>query len=147
MPKQWVTALDGKAASIEDLKAVARELIKAAGDTRVWLFDGEMGAGKTTLIKMICNQLGVESGTSSPTFSIINEYQNGAGDSMYHFDFYRLQKETEAYDMGVEEYFDSGAYCFVEWPDRVSNLYPPDLFKVKISERDPGNRIIEYTLL
>lgn len=147
MPEKWVRALNGKAASIEDLQDVADELVKAAGDVRVWLFDGEMGAGKTTLIKAVCTQMGVLSGTSSPTFSIINEYQNGAGDSIFHFDFYRLQKETEAYDMGVEEYFDSGAYCFVEWPERVSTLYPPYPFKVKISEGDPHTRIIEYTLL
>lgn len=147
MPEGWVKALGGKPASLADLKEVADELIRIAGDIRVWCFYGGMGTGKTTLIKIICRQLGVVEGTSSPTFSIINEYKNDKGDSVFHFDFYRLAKETEAYDMGVEEYFESGSYCFVEWPERIPTLFPMHYVKVKISEQTNSTRIIEYTLL
>lgn len=147
MPEQWVKALKGNPVSLEDLKGVADELINAAGNTRVWLFEGEMGSGKTTLIKVICRQLGVQDSTSSPTFSIINEYQGRDDEAIFHFDFYRLEKETEAFDMGVEEYFESGYYCFVEWPERVVSLYPLHYLKVKIAEHTPVTRTIEYTLL
>ncbi|HNP07218.1 MAG TPA: tRNA (adenosine(37)-N6)-threonylcarbamoyltransferase complex ATPase subunit type 1 TsaE [Cyclobacteriaceae bacterium] len=147
MPENWVRTLGGQPASIADLKRVADELLHAAGTTKVWYFDGEMGSGKTTLIKVICEQLGVSESTSSPTFSIINEYQSDKGDTIYHFDFYRLKKETEAYDMGVEEYFESGCYCFVEWPERIPTLHPMHFFKVKISEEANNTRIIEYSLL
>lgn len=147
MPEQRVKALKGNPVSLEDLKRVADELITAAGNTRVWLFEGEMGSGKTTLIKVICGQLGVMESTSSPTFSIINEYQGREGEAIFHFDFYRLEKETEAFDMGVEEYFESGNYCFVEWPERVVSLFPLHYFQIKITERTPGTRTIEYTLL
>jgi len=102
---------------------------------------------KTTLIKVICDQLGVKENTSSPTFSIVNEYQSDKGDTIFHFDFYRLKKETEAYDMGVEEYFESGLYCFVEWPERIPTLYPTHYFKVRIMEETNSTRIIEYSLL
>lgn len=140
-------ALGGKPASIADLKTVADELLSAARTTKVWYFDGEMGSGKTTLIKVICEQLGVTESTSSPTFSIINEYQSDREDTIYHFDFYRLKKETEAYDMGVEEYFESGCYCFVEWPERIPTLYPMHFLKVRILEETSTTRIIEYSLL
>lgn len=139
--------LGGQPASVADLKRVANELLSAAGTLKVWYFDGEMGSGKTTLIKVICKQLGVMESTSSPTFSIINEYQSNNGDTIYHFDFYRLKKETEAYDMGVEEYFESGCYCFVEWPERIPTLHPMHFFKVRISEEANNTRIIEYSLL
>lgn len=140
-------ALDGKPATIADLRKVAGELLRAAGTTKVWCFDGEMGFGKTTLIKVVCEELGVTGGTSSPTFSIINEYQSDKGETIFHFDFYRLKKESEAYDMGVEEYFESGFYCFVEWPERIPTLYPLHYFKVRISEETNSTRIIEYSLL
>lgn len=142
-----MSVLGGKPVSLADLKEVADELIRVAGDIRVWCFYGGMGSGKTTLIKVICKQLGVKESTSSPTFSIINEYQNNKGETIFHFDFYRLAKETEAYDMGVEEYFESGSYCFVEWPERIPTLYPMHYFKVKISEQTNSTRIIEYILL
>lgn len=147
MPENWVRTLGGQPASVADLKRVANELLSAAGTLKVWYFDGEMGSGKTTLIKVICKQLGVMESTSSPTFSIINEYQSNNGDTIYHFDFYRLKKETEAYDMGVEEYFESGCYCFVEWPERIPTLHPMHFFKVRISEEANNTRIIEYSLL
>ena len=106
-----------------------------------------MGSGKTTLIKVICTLLGIKDETSSPTFSIINEYRSKEGISIFHFDFYRIVKETEAYDMGVEEYFDSGAYCFVEWPEKVKSLFPLHYLKIIISKNTDTTRIIEYALV
>lgn len=147
MPEQWVRAFNGKTVSLEDLGDVGRELLAASKGLKIWLFDGDMGTGKTTLIKTICALLGVKDETSSPTFSIINEYHGSEESSIFHFDFYRLEKEIEAYDMGVEEYFDSGSYCFVEWPERVATLFPLHYLKVKISEHTPTTRIIEYALL
>lgn len=145
MPEKWVQALNGKPASITDLMAVAQELVEASNGVKVWMFVGEMGSGKTTLIKTICNQLGVTDATSSPTFSIINEYKATSNRPIYHFDFYRIEKEIEAYDMGVEEYFESGSYCFVEWPERIPSLYPLHYLKIRITEDSPSTRIIEYT--
>lgn len=147
MPDEWIKSLNGQAASIDELKQVADELIQAAGNVRVWCFYGEMGSGKTSLIKVICERLGVIESTSSPTFSIVNEYQSDKGITIFHFDFYRLKKETEAYDMGVEEYFESGSYCFVEWPERIPSLFPLHYFLVRISEEATNTRIIEYRLL
>lgn len=138
--------MQGKAVEMEDLATVSGELLQAAGDTKVWMFYGEMGSGKTTLIKELSRQLGVKEGTSSPTFSIVNEYSGSDNSTIYHFDFYRLKKESEAYDMGVEEYFESGLYCFVEWPERVESLFPLHYFKVRIQEESPSRRIIDYML-
>ncbi|MCB0488724.1 MAG: tRNA (adenosine(37)-N6)-threonylcarbamoyltransferase complex ATPase subunit type 1 TsaE [Cyclobacteriaceae bacterium] len=146
MPEQWGRALNGKAISINDLEAVARELIAASGNIKVWLFDGPMGSGKTTLIKAICKELGVREGTSSPTFSIVNEYTTSHS-HIYHFDFYRLEKESEAYDLGVEEYFESGAYCFVEWPEKIPSLFPLNYMKMKVSIDSDSTRKIEYSAL
>ncbi len=145
MPEKWVQALNGKPASITDLMAVGQELIAASNGIKVWMFEGEMGAGKTTLIKTLCNQLGVTEAMSSPTFSIINEYETTSKRPIYHFDFYRIEKDTEAYDMGVEEYFESGSYCFVEWPEHIPSLYPLHYLKIRIIEDSTSTRIIEYT--
>lgn len=139
--------MGGKGASLKDLSDVAKELMAASNGMKVWLFEGEMGSGKTTLIKSICVLLGITDEPSSPTYSIINEYQANIGSSIFHFDFYRLEKESEAYDMGVEEYFDSGSYCFVEWPERVESLFPLHYLRIKITENSPTTRIIEYALL
>ena len=147
MPEQRGRALGGKAVSISDLMDVANELLGASNGVKVWLFEGEMGSGKTTLIKAICMLLGIKDETSSPTFSIINEYRGAAGASIFHFDFYRLEKESEAYDMGVEEYFESGSYCFVEWPEKVETLHPLHYFKIFISMDTPATRLIEYALI
>jgi tRNA threonylcarbamoyladenosine biosynthesis protein TsaE len=147
MPEVWGKALAGKEVSIADLEDVAKELIEISRGIKVWLFEGEMGSGKTTIIKIICDLLGVRDKTSSPTFSIINEYQGSAGVSVYHFDFYRLVKETEAYDMGVEEYFESGYYCFVEWPKKVESLFPVHYLKIRINKITATTRIIEYALV
>ncbi|HEY0896676.1 MAG TPA: tRNA (adenosine(37)-N6)-threonylcarbamoyltransferase complex ATPase subunit type 1 TsaE [Sphingobacteriaceae bacterium] len=127
------------------LDKAADDLLKFAGDRRVFLFEGEMGAGKTTFIKSICRKLGVEQLVSSPTFSIVNEYPSPAG-LVYHFDFYRLKDETEAYDLGYEDYFYSGNYCFVEWPSRVRNLWPDNSIMVDIQFVNGENREIQARL-
>lgn len=108
----------------------------------VWMFQGSMGAGKTTLIKQLCAQLGVKSPVQSPTFSIVNEYDAGKNGLVYHFDFYRLKNETEAYDLGADEYLDSGEYCFIEWPDKIESLWPETYFSVGIQEEADGSRSI-----
>lgn len=100
-----------------------------------------MGAGKTTFINALCEALDVQDHTSSPTFSIVNEYASTHG-PLYHFDFYRLKNETEAFDMGYEEYFYSGNYCFVEWPEKIANLLPPSYVKIKLEVTENQNRIL-----
>ncbi len=119
--------------TITDLPLSARELIKAFADKRVIAFYGEMGAGKTTLIKAICEELGVKENISSPTFSLVNEYHSTSGKKIYHFDFYRINNISEAYDMGYEEYFYSDAFCFIEWPEKIAELLPSNVLKVNIS--------------
>ncbi len=124
----------------DDAGAVAEQLLKTYPDKTVWLFYGTMGAGKTTLIKAICQKLGVMDPTSSPTFSIINEYHCTSGKKIYHFDFYRLKNETEALDLGYEEYFYSGELCLIEWPEKIAGLLPDGALRVEIkvlgSERE-----------
>lgn len=131
-----------KSDSVDDLKEVAKKLISDFLDKRVILFYGEMGVGKTTLIKVLCQQLGVEEPTNSPTFSIVNEYLSNQNKTIYHFDFYRIEKEEEVFDMGYEDYFYDNSYCFIEWPEKIPNLLPPDAVKVKIMLDDANNRII-----
>jgi tRNA threonylcarbamoyladenosine biosynthesis protein TsaE len=125
-----------------ELDAAAHQLLADGRDTPVWLLRGEMGAGKTTLIKALCRALGVVSVVQSPTFGLINEYTTGEGRPVYHFDCYRLRNELEAYDVGMEEYFDSGAYCFVEWPDRVAALWPARCYQVTLRADPSGVRHI-----
>ena len=122
--------------SISDLPSAAEKIISLAGNKKVVAFYGEMGSGKTTLIKSICKLLGVNETTSSPTFSIVNEYVSAKAGKIYHFDFYRLKKEAEAMDIGCEEYFSSGNYCFVEWPERIPNLLPADTVNIRIAIKD-----------
>jgi tRNA threonylcarbamoyladenosine biosynthesis protein TsaE len=129
--------------SLSSIDAVANELIVAGNDLNVWLFYGEMGAGKTTLIKAICKKLGVESPMNSPTFAIVNEYE-GKGKVFYHFDFYRLKNEEEAYDIGVEEYLDSERLCLIEWPERIPSLLPSSRFEIKLEIENQTQRSIHY---
>ena len=131
-----------KSNSVDDLKEVAKKLISDFSAKRVILFYGEMGVGKTTLIKVLCQQLGVEEPTNSPTFSIVNEYLSNQNKTIYHFDFYRIEKEEEVFDMGYEDYFYDNSYCYIEWPEKIPNLFPPDAVKVKIMLDDENNRII-----
>lgn len=115
-----------------ELKEIAAALIEFSGDVKVWIFKGEMGAGKTTFIRYICSELGVLENVSSPTFSIINEYSRKNGQLIYHFDFYRIEKEQEAVDIGCEEYFYSGGICLIEWPEKILNLLPEEIIEIKI---------------
>ena len=129
---------------LSDAKQVAQTLLKAAKNIKIWLFYGDLGAGKTTLIKEICIALGVDSHVlSSPTFSIINEYSSSHG-KIFHFDFYRMKNEIEILDLGIEEYFESGAYCFIEWPERLGDITPTKFLKVSITHTGPNTRLIEF---
>lgn len=132
-----------KIKTLSEISVIAKQLIKAFGDKKVIAFSGEMGAGKTTLIKAICEELGVKQTISSPTFSIVNEYLSSSGKKIYHFDFYRINNISEAYDMGYEEYFYSDAYCFIEWPEKIADLLPEGVLNVNISVKD-GIRVVEY---
>ena len=131
----------------DELDAVARQLLAEGRERRIWLFEGEMGAGKTTLIKSICRTLGVLSIVQSPTFSIVNEYTTHEGHSVYHFDCYRLRNEAEALDIGIEEYFDSGSYCFIEWPERIMSLWPSAYYRVHISADAAPRRRVETEIV
>ena len=130
------------AASLADLPAAADWLLEQSAEKRVFIFKAPMGAGKTSFIKDICSQLGVTDATSSPTFSIVNEYESANG-PVYHFDFYRLKDEQEAFDLGYEEYFYSGDYCFVEWPEKIPNLIPDDAVEVNITVDEDLKRHIQ----
>ncbi len=131
-------------ASTEELAKAAKEFIKIIDGKRSLAITGQMGAGKTTFIKAICEQLGVKDTISSPTFSIVNEYLTTKGDKVFHFDFYRIKTEQEAFDMGYEDYFYSKAYCFVEWPEKIASLLPPGTVNVNIT-LDGEKRIVSIT--
>lgn len=131
-----------KVSSLSDLKESTPQIVAQFNPNKVVLFYGEMGAGKTTLIKEVCHYLGVEDVTSSPTFSLVNEYLTNKGDSIYHFDFYRIEDETEVMDMGYEDYFYSGNYCFIEWPEKIPNLIPENTVQVTITIDAENNRLI-----
>jgi tRNA threonylcarbamoyladenosine biosynthesis protein TsaE len=123
-----------KLTSLADLETTAKEVLNFAKEDNILLFEGEMAAGKTTLIKEICRQVGVEEAVSSPTYALVNEYETSKGEVIYHFDFYRIADEAEALDMGATEYFDSGNKCLVEWPERVKNLLPTEFVEVTIEK-------------
>lgn len=126
---------------VADLAAAAERMIAQYPQERIFLFYGHMGAGKTTFINALCAALEVQDSTSSPTFSIVNEYASSHG-PLYHFDFYRLKDESEALDLGYEEYFYSGNYCFVEWPEKIENLLPSHYLKITIEAIDNQSRSI-----
>ena len=127
----------------DELPDAASALLKFAGNEKVFLFEGEMGAGKTTLIKSICRQLGMNDTASSPTYSIVNEYAYPKG-KIYHFDFFRIKNELEAFDIGFEEYLASGDYCFIEWPEMIPDLWPPHYIEIKIVQDENEGRTIIY---
>ena len=131
-----------KIQSLEHIHEAAREFIAAMGDNTVFALYGKRGAGKTTFIKALCQELGVEDVVTSPTFAVINEYRSDiAGELIYHFDFYRIKKLEEVYDMGYEDYFYSGALCFIEWPELVEELLPGNTIKVTIEELDGSRKL------
>ena len=130
--------------SLENLPAAAKEFLQNKGDGKVFAFYGKMGAGKTTFIKAVCEALGVEDVITSPTFAIVNEYTTCEGDPVYHFDFYRIKKIDEVYDMGYEDYFYSGHLCFLEWPELIEDLLPDDVTRVTIKTEEDGSRSIEF---
>ena len=129
--------------SIDEIGAAAKEFVAAMGDITVFAFYGKMGAGKTTFIKAVCEELGVEDVINSPTFAIVNEYVDGNGSPVYHFDFYRIKNMQEVMDMGYEDYVYSGNVCFMEWPELIENLLPDDAVKVVIEEETDGSRTVK----
>ncbi len=130
--------------SLEHIHEAARQFIDAMGDHKIFAFYGKMGAGKTTFIKAICEQLGVTDVINSPTFAIVNEYLDSNGYPIYHFDFYRIKKPAEVLDIGFEDYISSNNLCFMEWPELIGNFLPEETVKVKIEEQDDGSRLV-YT--
>ena len=129
----------------EEIQQAAAQFVSAMGTSTVFAFYGKMGAGKTTFIKAICEEMGVEDVITSPTFAIVNEYRSAtSGELIYHFDFYRIKKQEEVYDMGYEDYIESGAVCFMEWPELIEELLPEDVVKVSIKQQEDGSRIVEW---
>ena len=133
-----------KIKSIEEIAVAAKEFVTAMGDRKVFAFYGKMGAGKTTFIKAVCEELGVEDVINSPTFAIVNEYVDGKGEPVYHFDFYRIKNLQEVLDIGYEDYVYSGHMCFMEWPELIENLLPDDAVKVTIEEKTDGGRVVLF---
>ena len=132
--------------NLDSIRAAAHEFIQNMGDAHVFAFYGKMGAGKTTFVKAICEELGVKDVITSPTFAIINEYTSSTqgGVPIYHFDFYRIKKLEEVYDMGYEDYFYCGALCFIEWPELIEELLPDDAVRVSITEQPNGSRLVTF---
>ena len=125
---------------ISALQDTAKQLLDHFPQERIFALYGTMGAGKTTFIKALCRELGSHDNITSPTFALINEYSTDKGAVIYHFDFYRIKKLEEAYDLGYEDYIYSGNYCFIEWPEMIQSLLPPDIVEVKITETENGVR-------
>lgn len=130
---------------ISEINNAARQFVDQIGDKTVIALYGAMGAGKTTFIKAVCEELGVTETITSPTFAIVNEYKSGDSSPIYHFDFYRINKLEEVYDFGYEDYFYNGNLCFIEWPELIESLLPDNCLKLKISEKENGVRLIETT--
>ena len=139
MEKQFV------ANTINDLDAVAKAILSDLKDKNIFAIAGKMGAGKTTLIKSFCNVLGVMEMVSSPTFALVNEYTDANNMDVFHFDFYRIKKIEEVFDIGYEEYFYSDNYCFIEWPELITTLLPDDHVKITIKVGEDEKRIISYS--
>lgn len=129
---------------LEELPDVAKEFIDSIGNDRIFLFEGEMGSGKTTFIAEVCRCLGADDDFGSPTFSLVNEYADSKGNPIYHFDLYRLESPLEVLDMGAEEYFNSGNLCLVEWPDRLESLAPEDSRTVSIKVNPDDSRTVIF---
>jgi tRNA threonylcarbamoyladenosine biosynthesis protein TsaE len=131
--------------SPDDLQIVASQLLKAHPMARMFAFFGEMGAGKTTFIKALCAELGVIDTVNSPTFALVNQYQDDRGEPVFHFDFYRIKKIEEVLDIGYEDYFYSGSYCFIEWPELIEYLLPDETVRVNIAvDESSGKRVFRF---
>lgn len=131
--------------SLDSIHEAAREFIKNMGTGHVFAFYGKMGAGKTTFVKAVCEELGVDDVITSPTFAIVNDYTSSKDDShIFHFDFYRIKKLEEVYDMGYEDYFYSGSLCFIEWPELIEDILPGDAVKVTVTQNEDGGRVVEF---
>lgn len=131
--------------SLSEINSVADKFLEAHPADRLFAFYGRMGAGKTTFIKALCEKLQVIDYVTSPTFALINVYETEQNKEIYHFDFYRIKRIEELYDLGYEEYFFSDAYCFLEWPELIESLLPPHTVKITITETERGSRIIAST--
>ena len=131
-----------KIKNLDGIADAARQFVDAMGENKVFAMFGPMGVGKTTFVKAVCEILGVEDTITSPTFAIVNEYRTNTGDQIFHFDFYRIRKVEEVYDMGYEDYVYSGAVCFLEWPELIEELLPEDAVRVTLSEEEDGTRTI-----
>ncbi len=129
---------------IDDINEVARQFVDQMGDHKIFAFYGKMGVGKTTFIKAMCEELGVTDVINSPTFAIVNEYMDGKGESIYHFDFYRIKRVEEVYDIGFDEYIYSGNLCLMEWPELIEQLLPEETVRVDIMENPDGTRVIRF---
>lgn len=129
---------------LDTIRSAARQFIENIGSSRVFAFYGKMGAGKTTFVKALCEELGCDDVITSPTFAIVNEYTDGIQQPVYHFDFYRIKKLEEVYDMGYEEYFYSGALCLIEWPELIEDVLPDDTVRVTIEEQADGSRLLTF---
>lgn len=129
---------------LADIRSVARQFIDAMDGRTVFALYGKMGVGKTTFTKALCEELGVEDVINSPTFAIVNEYEDGQGNPIYHFDFYRIKRLVEAYDIGFEEYLDSGCLCLIEWPELIEELLPEETVRVEIVELEDGSRVVRF---
>lgn len=137
-----------KIESLDQIHEAAKKFIAAIDENTVFALYGKMGAGKTTFVKAICEELGVTDVINSPTFAIVNEYRSEeTAELIYHFDFYRINKLEEVYDMGYEDYFYSGALCFIEWPELVEELLPGNTIKVSIDEQEDGSRTVTMNQL
>lgn len=130
-------------ASLADVNHIAKRFIQAFPGDRIFAFYGAMGVGKTTFIKALCEEMQVMDYVTSPTFALINEYKTQTDQTIFHFDFYRIKNLNEAYDFGYEDYFYSGDYCFIEWPELIESLLPPIAVKISIKELENGKRLIE----
>ncbi len=127
---------------LQDLEMVARQVIQMAGDSKIWVFQGEMGAGKTTLIKEICRLMGVVDQVSSPTFGIVNQYEDATREVVYHFDFYRMEDEMEALEIGIEEYFYSSKICLLEWAENIISFLPDQFYLIRIKALSGDTRTL-----
>lgn len=128
----------------EDIRQAAKQFLENMGENTIFAFYGKMGAGKTTFIKAVCEELGVDDTVTSPTFAIVNEYEAANGRPIYHFDFYRIKKVSEAYDMGCEEYFYSGHPCFIEWPELIEEVLPEETVNITIEALPDGERRLVF---